>query len=70
MIEQDGSDLLLAREVAELFGVHRDTVTKWAYQGKIPTIRTLGGRLRFRASDIEARLNRTRAEAAGARWAV
>ena len=69
MAEHDPNQLLLAREVAELFRVHPDTVSKWAYQGKLPAIRTLGGRLRFRASDIHARLNRT-PESPGARWAV
>jgi excisionase family DNA binding protein len=48
------ADQLLTRsEVAAIFGVTAKTVTRWASQGRVPTIRTLGGHRRYRATDIE-----------------
>ena len=44
-------------EVAELFHVNQKTVSRWAKQGRLPSIRTLGGHRRFRFSDIEPHLN-------------
>ena len=49
--------LLAPGEVAELFHVNPKTVTRWAKQGRLPSIRTLGGHRRFRWSDIEPHLN-------------
>lgn len=40
--------LLTTREVAALFRVDPMTVTRWAGRGRVPTIRTPGGRPRFR----------------------
>ena len=40
-------------EVADLFRVDPKTVTRWAKQGLLPAIYTLGGHLRYRWSDIE-----------------
>ena len=48
--------LLRPRQVAELLGVDRTTVTRWAQAGKLEALRTLGGHRRFRASVVRALL--------------
>lgn len=48
--------LLTAREVAALFRVDPCTVTRWAAAGRIPSIRTPGGHLRYREGDVRAAL--------------
>lgn len=50
------AQLLTPAEVAALFRVAPKTVTRWAESGKIPSIRTLGGHRRYRASDVRALL--------------
>ncbi len=53
MTEPDPGDrLLLPREVAELFGVTSATVTRWANEGRLPSVQTPSGRRRFRMSEI------------------
>ena len=49
--------LLTAGEVAALFRVDSKSVTRWAKQGRLTSIRTPGGGHRFRESEIRARLN-------------
>ena len=49
--------LLAPGEVAELFHVNPKTESRWAKQGRLPAIRTLGGHRRFRFSDIEPHLS-------------
>ena len=44
--------LLMPAEVAALFRVDPRTVGKWAQQGKIRSIRTLGGHRRYRESEV------------------
>ena len=39
-------------QVGKLLAVSPKTVTRWAKDGKIPCIRTVGGHRRFAASDI------------------
>jgi excisionase family DNA binding protein len=34
--------------------VDRKTVTRWAADGKLPSIRTPGGHRRYKASDVRA----------------
>jgi excisionase family DNA binding protein len=41
-------------EAAEVLGVHRATLTRWADEGKVPFWLTPGGQRRFRSEDIEA----------------
>jgi putative resolvase len=41
-------------EVAEMLGVHRDTVQTWCREGKLPAIRTEGGHYRVFASSLDA----------------
>lgn len=52
-------DFLSRCEVAALFCVSPNTVTRWADAGKLPYIRTLGGHRRYVRTDIEdlAKLN-------------
>ena len=49
--------MLKAAEVGELFRVDPKSVTRWAKQGRLTSIRTPGGGHRFRESEIRARLN-------------
>lgn len=50
----DALDALLpTKEVAERFAVTVSTVSRWARDGLIPFVRTPGGTLRFRQSDVE-----------------
>jgi excisionase family DNA binding protein len=42
---------LSRREVADLFGVSVSTVTRWARQGLLKTLRTPGGHYRFPAEE-------------------
>lgn len=51
--------LLTARELAEALGFSAATIQDWAEQGKLPGFR-LGGRLRFRLSEVEAVLEASR----------
>jgi excisionase family DNA binding protein len=44
--------LLTPSEVASMYRVDPRTVTRWARQGKLTSIRTLGGHRRFRASEV------------------
>ena len=49
--------LLSSGEVAKRVGVSTSTVSSWVRQGWLtPHIRTAGGRLRFRWSDVERQL--------------
>lgn len=47
-----GDRLLTPREVAALFRVKGRTVTRWAKEGRLASVRTLGGHRRFRESDV------------------
>ena len=48
--EPDG--LLRPGEVADMFRVDPKTVTRWANDGKLSAIRTLGGHRRFREEEV------------------
>lgn len=45
--------LLSRREVAIRFGVAPQTITRWANEGIIPYVRTLGGQRRYPAYEVE-----------------
>jgi excisionase family DNA binding protein len=46
-------DRLLTRtEVAEIFQVSPSTVTRWAEEGKLPSVKTLGGHRRYAAKAV------------------
>ncbi len=53
--------LLTARQLAELLGFAAGTVVDWAETGKVPALK-VGGRLRFRLSEVEAWLETCRVE--------
>lgn len=48
--------LLTTTEVANIFGVNPKTVRRWAQTRTLPTIRTIGGHLRFPHDEVEALL--------------
>jgi len=50
----DRGGYLTAQEVAVLFHVGSKTVSRWAKQGKLPFMRTLGGHRRYPAEAIQA----------------
>ncbi|MBW3664924.1 MAG: BldC family transcriptional regulator [Actinobacteria bacterium] len=56
-VEDD--ELLTPGEVARRFGVDPKTVTRWASAGKLSPLRTLGGHRRYRASEVDALLERS-----------
>lgn len=49
--------LLTPTEVARFFGVDPKTVTRWSRTGRIPSVRTPSGQLRYRESEVRALLN-------------
>jgi excisionase family DNA binding protein len=53
--------LLTARELADLLGFASGTIVDWAEVGKLPAFK-VGGRLRFRASEVETWLEERRLE--------
>lgn len=52
----DGDRLLTRPEVAALFRVSPKTVTRWAIDGALTTVRTPGGHRRYLESEVLARL--------------
>jgi excisionase family DNA binding protein len=56
--EEPGRDLLTRSEVALLFEVTPETVTRWARDGDLPYVRLPGGRgqKRFRRATVAAML--------------
>lgn len=54
------SRLRRSNEVAAMFDVTERTVLNWAASGKLPSIRTVGGHLRFREDDLQALLGSLR----------
>lgn len=55
-MEADLEKWLTRSEVAQLFRVSTTTVSKWALEGKIPSVKTPGGWRRYRESDVLALL--------------
>jgi excisionase family DNA binding protein len=52
--------LLTPAEVATLFRVDPKTVTRWANQGRLSSIRTPGGHRRYYEAEVTALLNGSR----------
>lgn len=46
--------ILTTKQVAEVFGVHPDTVVQWANTGKLAHFRTPGKHRRFYEADVQA----------------
>ena len=55
--------LLSARELADVLGFAPATIVDWSEAGKVPSFK-VGGRLRFRWSEVEASLEEGRREPA------
>ena len=49
---------LRAAEVAELLHVTPKTVSRWAHEGKLPCLRTLGGHRRYPEREIRDLIER------------
>ena len=59
--------LISSGEVARRLGVSTSTVSAWVRQGRLtPAVRTAGGRLRFRWSQVAAELRERGTGPAGA----
>lgn len=52
----DAPALLTPSEVAQLFAVDAKTVTRWARNGRLGYVRTLGGHRRYRECEVLALL--------------
>jgi excisionase family DNA binding protein len=52
VVSEDCDGLLRPGEVADMFRVDPKTVTRWANDGKLTAIRTLGGHRRFREDEV------------------
>jgi excisionase family DNA binding protein len=53
---------LLPAEVAELLSVSPKTVSRWAKEGKLPFLRTLGGHRRYPEAQIRQLVEELRQE--------
>lgn len=53
-----GEKMLTSREVGAVFRVTPFTVTRWVQKGKLASVITPGGHHRFRASEVQALLER------------
>ena len=53
MNDVEKNDYLSSGEVAVLLHVSPKTVSRWATQGLLPCLVTLGGHRRFRLADVE-----------------
>ena len=51
-MEATSDRLLTPREVAGLFRVDPKTVTRWAKQGRLTCLRTLGGHRRYSEQEV------------------
>jgi excisionase family DNA binding protein len=49
-------EIMTPAEVAKAFGVDPKTVTRWAKDGRLNSIRTLGGHRRYMRTEIESLL--------------
>jgi excisionase family DNA binding protein len=56
--KESKSRLLTPSEVARLFRVDPKTVTRWAANGRLNSIKTPGGQRRFRESEVNDLLER------------
>lgn len=56
MQQINGPELLTTGDIARLFRVDPKTVTRWANEGRIASIRTPGGHRRYPRAEVEALL--------------
>lgn len=52
-MEREKTDLVPVGKVANMFGVHVDTVRDWTAKGKLQTTRTLGNHRRYSLSEVK-----------------
>ena len=52
-----GEKFLRTSDVAKMLHVSPKTVSRWAKEGRLPHLSTLGGHRRFPASEIERLMN-------------
>jgi excisionase family DNA binding protein len=57
-VTAEDKEFLTPGEVARLLHVSPKTVNRWAHEGRIPCIVTLGGHRRFPRVEVEAALRR------------
>lgn len=57
MNESEPDNLLSPKETAARLGVTTKTLRRWATDGKLTAIRTLGGHRRYRESVVQQLLN-------------
>jgi len=60
MANRDDSEWLTLGQAARFLGVAESTIRKWSDQAKVPAFYTPGRHRRFRRSDLEAFLERSR----------
>jgi excisionase family DNA binding protein len=58
--DADPEGLLTPQEVTQAFRVDPKTVLRWAKEGKLRWVRTLGGHRRYFKSDVQRLLRETR----------
>jgi excisionase family DNA binding protein len=46
--------LLTTRQVADMLGIHPETVLKWARNGDLPAVKLPSGAVRYRPEQLEA----------------
>ncbi|GAC1364785.1 MAG: hypothetical protein NVSMB32_07680 [Actinomycetota bacterium] len=62
MADARENEYLLAAQVARLLHVSPKTVSRWAKEGKLPYVRTLGGHRRFPGAPIRELAERLASE--------
>ena len=60
--EITGPDLLTPAEVAAIFRCHPRTVVRWAKEGKLSFVRTLGGHRRFHRAEVQGLIDGSKTE--------
>jgi excisionase family DNA binding protein len=60
----DADRLLTPAEVAAIFRVDPKTVTRWARDGRLTAVRTLGGHRRYRETEVLALLREAGSQSA------
>jgi excisionase family DNA binding protein len=58
----DSPSYLLTTEVADILHVSPKTVSRWAKEGKLPFLKTLGGHHRYPEAEIRELANQLREE--------
>lgn len=66
----DFTDTLTPSEVSQVFRVSGKTVARWAKEGRLATIRTLGGHRRFSRAQVETLLHDGMAGADSVLWSA